>query len=252
VTVYVHALTFHALAEVTFTEKARSGGGVLDRGPGAVKEPDDVLALLQKAFPAGLMTSRAQFVAMLPSLAAASVPTNATVVSQAAAAGRVPAWRLVRLKIADKSVPGVDIKAMNDRLQPLVLFHVDGGSLIDADDDRWDLLLLLVDDSAGRPTLVRPLRRPTLLRSLGSAAPSLFYLSYLATTERARRRVGVPQAGLCTVYRFYAYPDNQRLRISQVVRARFPQSVSAPRLSDPSARGWCDAARECGAHRRHP
>jgi hypothetical protein len=180
VTVYVHALTFHALAEVTFTEKARSGGGVLDRGPGAVKEPDDVLALLQKAFPAGLMTSRAQFVAMLPSLAAASVPTNATVVSQAAAAGRVPAWRLVRLKIADKSVPGVDIKAMNDRLQPLVLFYVDGGSLIDADDDRWDLLLVLVDDSAGRPTLVRPLRRPTLLRSLGSAAPSLFYLSYLS------------------------------------------------------------------------
>lgn len=169
VTVFVHALTFHALAEVSFAEKARGGGGgVLERGP--VREPDDVLALLRPHFPGGLMSSREEFVALLPSLAAAAVPPNATVLARgqacSSASAATPAWRLVRLKLADTSVPGVDVKAMNDRLQPLVLFYIDGGSLIDADDDRWDLLLLLVDDAAGRATLVRPSPRTHALTRL--------------------------------------------------------------------------------------
>lgn len=45
-------------------------------------------------------------------------------------------------------------QALHARMQPLLLFFVDGGSAVDADDPGWDLLLALRIEGA-RATVVR-------------------------------------------------------------------------------------------------
>ena len=47
-------------------------------------------------------------------------------------------------------------QAVHARLEPLLLFFIDGASLIDADDDKWELLLAVQPNGKGTASVVSP------------------------------------------------------------------------------------------------
>jgi len=169
--IYMHCVTFHVLVEISYTEKVKSG--ILDRH--SHRQADDIEAKLKDVFTAGFTTDREEFINMLPlyNTAAASLPPTATLLAEGPKAETCNSWRVVRLKLGSDAPE--QILQMHSRLEPMVLFYIDGASAIDGDDPRWDLLLLVTSDDEGNSAV----------------------------------------AGFCTVYRFYAYPDSQRMRVSQ-------------------------------------
>jgi histone acetyltransferase 1 len=72
------------------------------------------------------------------------------------------------------------LKSLHDRLQAMPLLYVDAANYIDNTDPSWDIYL----------AVFRQEEESTSTRSI---------------------------AGFCTVYSFYAYPETQRLRLSQIL-----------------------------------
>ncbi|GFR51971.1 hypothetical protein Agub_g14498 [Astrephomene gubernaculifera] len=70
-----------------------------------------------------------------------------------------------------------EVKALHARMEPLLLFTIDGANFIDADDPQWELLLPVARAADG----------------------------------------GCLVMGLTTLFNFYAYPASCRLRVSQVL-----------------------------------
>ncbi|KAK9839470.1 hypothetical protein WJX81_003999 [Elliptochloris bilobata] len=151
--------SFAALAELKFDEKRASGA-------------DDVMGKMREAFPEGLAASRSEYER---ELAAVEQPDLASLGDSVLRAD-LRSGGAVEVKQATLCSAHPSVKALHARMQPLLLFFVDGGSAIDPDDPCWHVLLAL-------------------------------------RTEGAHTVV----AGFCTVYRFYAYPDRARLRVSQVL-----------------------------------
>mmetsp|Transcript_19987 Transcript_19987/g.27679 ORF Transcript_19987/g.27679 Transcript_19987/m.27679 type:complete len:477 (-) Transcript_19987:115-1545(-) len=170
VNVYLHCVSMQALVDIQFAEKMPPP---LRAGMGGGRAPDDIEGLLKEALPSGFTTHRKDFLAILDRLQACppQLPSQATLLAQGAE-GETE-WSVASLSLEKSS----EMKNLAERLQPLVLFFIDGGSFIDTEDPKWDLHVLLVKDAQGQTSL----------------------------------------AGFCTVYRFYGYPESIRLRISQVI-----------------------------------
>lgn len=126
---WLHALTFDALVEVSHSGTAPSSMGA----------PDNVLARIHEAFPAGVATDRAAFVATLASLGAPP-PLPAACEEMSCSAG----VRVLRVPLRGEAGA-----AWNARLAPLVLFFIDAGQLIDVSDDKWELLVAVSSASGG-------------------------------------------------------------------------------------------------------
>eukprot|EP00854_Cymbomonas_tetramitiformis_P004065 gene4065-5039_t len=168
--VYLHAVTFHAYINITFTDKARASL------MGSGKKPDDLEALLKEAFPAGFQLNKQEFLQTIPHLNAARLP-DMEVVSQGHTDSPGTSWSVLRFHLAAKTATGQLVRQWHARMQPLVLFFIDGSCAIDSEDDNWDMYVMMSKDATGTPAI----------------------------------------AGYCTVYKFYGYPDSTRLRISQVL-----------------------------------
>lgn len=88
----------------------------------------------------------------------------------------------------DMSVTG--FRELHDQMQTWLLWMIDGASYIDADDERWEFL--------------------TMYEKSGNIATN-------GCSERNGSAARYHFVGYCTIYRYYAYPDKIRPRISQVL-----------------------------------
>jgi hypothetical protein len=138
---------------------------------------DDVPRKLREWFAEGdLFTSRAAWEAALAAVEPApDFSALGERLSQAALPSGAGELRLQRFALAT-APPAV--RALHRRLQPLLIFEIDGANYIDPEDDKWELVVAVVAPPGGGPTLV---------------------------------------AGFATLYNFWAYPDRTRLRLSQVL-----------------------------------
>lgn len=91
-------------------------------------------------------------------------------------------------------------KAFHRRFQTLILWYINGASLIDLEDPRWDVIYLYVHIYL-------------IIRS--------GLLMYCRYTYPYGKKGPPAVAGFCTVYKFFNYPDQIRARISQYII--FPQ-----------------------------
>ena len=187
VTITLHALTFHALVEI------KHGG----TAPSVLGPPDKVEARLREAFPAGFSTDRAAFCDTLTQLGPSpALPSDCVDVGVEGAP--CSDARVVLLRLTSP-----EARAWHARLAPLVLFFIDAGTHLNTEcvpacvlasslahaaphsclpcrkDDKWELLVALLPGTGGSGTHV--------------------------------------VAGFATLYRFYAFPEGTRLRLSQVL-----------------------------------
>ena len=190
VTITLHAVTFHALVEI------KHGG----TAPSVLGPPDKVEARLREAFPAGFTTDRAAFYDTLRQLGP-SPPLPSDCVDVGVEGAACDDARVVLLRLTSP-----EARAWHARLAPLVLFFIDAGTHLNTEcvcmpvaslmhalpaphslppspvsrkDSRWELLVALLPGPGGRGTHV--------------------------------------VAGFATLYRFYAFPEGTRLRLSQVL-----------------------------------
>ncbi|WIA11310.1 hypothetical protein OEZ85_011433 [Tetradesmus obliquus] len=178
VDVWLAAHSFHCWVDVRWEDK-QSGA-------------DDVLTLLQAWWPQPFATEKADFlqrVAAAPALdfaqmgqqiasmpaagaaAAAAAGRCGSSSSSSAAAGEV---KLYHSKLAD--TPDW-FKDLHTRLQPLLIFTIDGANYIDAADPKWEIVAAVLHAEGKQQQLV----------------------------------------GFMTLYNFYAWPLNQRPRVAQVL-----------------------------------
>lgn len=66
------------------------------------------------------------------------------------------------------------MQALHLRLQPFLLFFIDGASFIDAEDMRWELLLA-TEQHEGQETVVRAPANPCLLHCITAMVSSVMY-----------------------------------------------------------------------------
>lgn len=169
---------------ITYTEKLDS------KNPLDVS-PDDVLAILNEKIPGPFDTNLDVFSKKL-SLESTFGPIgeklNETVVENFKD-GTTKTYEVYRSDSNDNG-----FLDYHENLQTWLLWFIDGASYIDVDDDRWEFFTIFervkvtgVDDSS-----------KTNGHTNGSAG---FYRFHFA--------------GYCTVYRYYAYPEKVRPRISQ-------------------------------------
>ncbi|KAG2448260.1 hypothetical protein HYH02_006844 [Chlamydomonas schloesseri] len=193
ITIWFHIQTFHAWVDVSFATKR----------PGADKLSD----IWEGAFPEGYCSSKEDFVeqvvrtaASLPDLltlgecvgtvpvrpsSAAGLYGLGTAPQQAAAAdtpaAAAPHTAHLPLEVSVRRFQLLtappEVKALHARLEPLLLFTIDGANFIDGDDPQWELLLPVVRAPDG----------------------------------------GCLVLGLTTLFNFWAYPASCRLRVSQVL-----------------------------------
>jgi histone acetyltransferase 1 len=117
IVISLHALSFHALVEVSHSGTA----------PSALGPPDNVLARLKEAFPAGIATDRAAFLASLLELGPTPpLPGGATQVE-------VAAPPCVGLRVVHLALTTADACAWHARLAPLVLFFIDAGTHLETE-----------------------------------------------------------------------------------------------------------------------
>ncbi|KAL6785843.1 HAT2 [Auxenochlorella protothecoides x Auxenochlorella symbiontica] len=130
---------FHALLEVD------SGG---KKEPGAT----DVVGPFKEAFGDALFTDEEAFqraAVQEGSLDVANLGTPVSIPGDWApeCAGGELSLQLLASSIASATP---QLKALHARLQPLLLFYIDAASMIDQDDDSWDLILALAKTPGGQ------------------------------------------------------------------------------------------------------
>eukprot|EP00798_Chlamydomonas_sp_ICE-L_P003312 gene3312-13339_t len=162
VNIWISAHTLHMWLDIKYEK----------RKPGADK--------LEKIFgesgpPGGFLSSRQAFVDTV-TCEISSMPDILALgeeVCSMSVAGGQSNVKIMRYNLAKTDAA---VKAIHARMEPLMLFFIDGASSIDAEDDMWELLLALKPQPNGGNLL-----------------------------------------GLQTLYKFWAYPDSNRLRLSQVL-----------------------------------
>ncbi|KAG2442492.1 hypothetical protein HXX76_002578 [Chlamydomonas incerta] len=193
ITIWFHVQTFHAWVDVSFATKR----------PGADKLSD----IWEGAFPEGYYSSKEEFVEQVARTAAAlpdlltlgecvgtvpvrpnsaaglyglsAGPPAAAGAAGGAAAGAAPSQPPLEVSVRRFQLLTAppEVKALHARLEPLLLFTIDGANFIDGDDPQWELLLPVVRAPDG----------------------------------------GCLVLGLTTLFNFWAYPASCRLRVSQVL-----------------------------------
>ncbi|KAK9803003.1 hypothetical protein WJX73_009126 [Symbiochloris irregularis] len=154
---FLDSMTFHALAQIRHEAK--------------LPNADDVLFKLQENFPGGLAQTQAAYTEQV---ASASTELTDSLAKLPVVIERVDgvAVRQTTLNAADAAIKGLHL-----RLQPLLLFFVDGASLLDCTEPDWILLLATRKDPQGFEQVV----------------------------------------GFTTLATFYGHPHSQRIRVSQVL-----------------------------------
>ena len=117
ITVTLHALSFHALVEITHGAVA----------PPQLGAPDALLPRLREAFPAGFDTDRAAFERRLAALGPSPPLPPAWVELLRDSADGGSGARVLHVRLGREAVLAREWHA---RLAPLVLFFVDAGTLL--------------------------------------------------------------------------------------------------------------------------
>ncbi|KAK9917560.1 hypothetical protein WJX75_005792 [Coccomyxa subellipsoidea] len=157
VDIWLSQRSYEALVEVRYSSKMR--------------DADDIEKALRDKFTAGLSTTRDEYLRKLQGAAPLLLESlGKPVLERGTGAGSLAVYR-VQLSTADKSV-----RDLHARLQPLLMFFVDGASFIDAEEREWDFLLAVHTE--------------------GDC---------------------ITIAGYATIFNFWCFPDQTRIRVSQVL-----------------------------------
>lgn len=196
VLVYYTSASMKRFVSVSFREKIPAA---ISKGV----EPDDILATIREHIPGPFCTNIDQFTGYLreeSSFRPVGDKLNQFTPSKCAG-NRVSCKRLCYLLSvsngpsfcqvfevyhSDMSVPG--FRERHEQMQSWIMWLIDGASYIDIEDERWEFLSMYEktgDQSSNGSSHLN-----------GSSAHYHF-------------------VGYCTVYRYYAYPDKLRPRISQ-------------------------------------
>jgi histone acetyltransferase 1 len=189
VTLTLHAVTFHALVEI------KHGG----TAPSVLGPPDKVEARLREAFPAGFTTDRAAFCDTLRQLGPSPpLPSDCVDVGvEGAACGDA---RVVLLALTSP-----EARAWHARLAPLVLFFIDAGTHLNTECVHM------------RALRMRALRRLRLTPPASASRKDSRWELLVALLPGPGGHGTHVVAGFATLYRFYAFPEGTRLRLSQVL-----------------------------------
>jgi hypothetical protein len=113
------------------------------------------------------------------------------------------------------------LQELHARLEPLLIFTIDGASFIDAEDPKWEVVAAVMQHN-GRPYLVRGsvlLSQPGCQLQDALHGPFACFgahsCSCCACSQPLLRCLRT-QAGWCTLYNFYAWPLSHRPRLAQV------------------------------------
>ncbi len=172
VNIYFSQRDFQACIDIEFEDKAHGA--------------TDVFSTLQEHFPAGLTQDKQQYLAETTQNAATSfgklgsplpVPgaKGALSIIQANVAEGSKELKVCKPQFQDQKVAlrkgrcyqqhDICLQALHERLQPFLLFFIDGASFIDLDDPKWELLLA-IEQRDGRDVVVRLIRPLILLEQL--------------------------------------------------------------------------------------
>ncbi|GIL67145.1 hypothetical protein Vafri_20587 [Volvox africanus] len=176
ITIWIHVRTYHTWVDIQFAGKR----------PGA----DKLGPIFDGAFPSGYCRSQDEFVETAVAAAAAMpdlltlgdcvgtvpLPPTAYGITSEAADGSGDFLEVSVRRFQVATAPP-EVKALHSRLEPLLLFTIDGAQFIDADDPQWELLLPVARAEDG----------------------------------------GCLVLGLTSLFNFFAYPTSCRLRVSQVL-----------------------------------
>ncbi|KAG2487112.1 hypothetical protein HYH03_014225 [Edaphochlamys debaryana] len=187
ITIWMHVPTWHTWIDIQYDAKR----------PGA----DPLSSIFEGAYPCGYCRTKDDFLsavlataAALPDLASlgqcagrltltaarpAALYGCATTAAAGAGASGKAAGAAVEVAVRRFQLCNApqEVKALHQRLEPLLLFTIDGANFIDDEDPSWELLLPVARAPDG----------------------------------------GCLVLGLATLFNFYAYPASCRLRVSQVL-----------------------------------
>lgn len=150
--VWLHATTMHAFVDVRYDRKMPAFGSITE-------QPDDVVALLKDKWPCGFTRDPSEFKAQCATSGGAKLGAFGQVVAGAGGKAEV-----LHARFSDERV-----REIHARMEPLILYLIDGSSFIDLDDDRWELLLLIeksgdTERIAGYSTLYKFYAHPNSAR----------------------------------------------------------------------------------------
>ncbi|KAL0047452.1 hypothetical protein WJX82_003744 [Trebouxia sp. C0006] len=133
VDIYFSQADFQACVEIAFEDKAYGA--------------TDILSTFQEHFPGGLTTNKQQFLTVTTQQAGAPLQNLGSPLS-------IPGVRKgLSITQANLAEGSQEFKALHERLQPFLLFFIDGASFIDAADPKWELLLA-TEHQAGQNVVV--------------------------------------------------------------------------------------------------
>eukprot|EP00236_Picocystis_salinarum_P002068 CAMPEP_0183830558 /NCGR_PEP_ID=MMETSP0807_2-20130328/4086_1 /TAXON_ID=88271 /ORGANISM="Picocystis salinarum, Strain CCMP1897" /LENGTH=454 /DNA_ID=CAMNT_0026075931 /DNA_START=20 /DNA_END=1384 /DNA_ORIENTATION=+ len=150
--VWLQATTMQAFVDVRHDRKMPAFGAITE-------QPDDVVALLKDKWPSGFARDPSEF--------KAKCATNGEV--DLAAIGQVVPTAGEKAEVRHAKLSDEKVRELHARMEPLILFLIDGSSFIDLDDNRWELLLLVEKSGdkqkiAGYATLYRFYAHPNSAR----------------------------------------------------------------------------------------
>ncbi|GBG87303.1 hypothetical protein CBR_g45363 [Chara braunii] len=191
VDIWIHRFTFHAFVHMKYDSIVQPRG--------RRRKADNVLGTLKENFPGGLFEDWEAFAKAVAVFDLANVLSQGVQVEKGVKSGGfisarpptggqvpptdnprgssegAPSYEILRFDFEKETVV-----EWHRRMEPLVLFFIDGSSLIDTRDKRWEMLVAVE-----------------------------------RTADGALSRLCVQ--GFTTMYSFYHYPDSTRLRLSQLL-----------------------------------
>eukprot|EP00898_Chlorokybus_atmophyticus_P006715 jgi/Chlat1/7044/Chrsp56S06669 len=165
VNIYMHAVSFETYVDIQYEAKVKGG----------LRKPDDIVDKLKEMMPAGFTQDEAEFAKVLQNSQAGSVLDHGKVISSSKAQDSDTCYEVWSLPLS-----AAKVRDWYDRVQPLILYYIDGANFIDSSDPHWELVVAI---------------------------------ERTVTNGADNTRV----VGFCTYHRFYSFPDRSRLRVSQVL-----------------------------------
>lgn len=179
INIYYTSSTLKRLVTVSYSEKidAATSDGI---------EPDPILPVLSEKVPGEITSNLDEFSRILSSESTfhpIGEKTNQTIITSPNG-GPERTFEVYKCDINEKG-----FLEYHSRIETWLLWFIDGASYIDTDDDRWDFHVVY--------------EKTTSLGANGHSNGS--------SGDHVRYHF----VGYCTVYRYFAYPDQIRPRISQ-------------------------------------
>lgn len=134
--IYFSQQDFRACVEISYTDK--------------LHKAVDIFKTLKEHFPAGLSDNKKQFMSEVSSKGTATTLSKSSLGKGLSVPGLKSGLSIVQAILAQGSQQLRDLHA---RMQPFLLFFIDGASFIDEDDAKWEFLLA-VEERAGQDVVV--------------------------------------------------------------------------------------------------